>query len=142
MNNPVRNLPKTLVAALALLPLLALGACGTDKLPEIGVPSGAPATAPASGLVRGRLELVGGLSGTQPDPVAGTITFTGADGSVATTDVDDKGTFAIGLSPGTYTLTGTSSAFEGGKGTCRTDPPTTTVKADGDTTADVRCQRK
>lgn len=133
---------RTIAATAAVLLLTGLAGCGgTDSKPK---PNNAapPTAAPATAMVQGRLLMVGGPAPGKGQPIAGTVTFTGPDGSVTKTQVDESGAFAIGLYPGTYTIAGTSPVFNDGKGRCITDPVKTKLAAGKTVTADVACPVK
>lgn len=133
---------RTIATAATVLLLAGLAGCGgTDSKPK---PNNAapPTAAPATAMVQGRLVMVGGTAPGKGRPISGTVTFTGADGSVTKTQVDETGTFAIGLYPGTYTIAGTSPVFNDGKGRCITDPAKTKLVAGKTVTTDVACPVK
>ncbi|MCW2784940.1 MAG: Carboxypeptidase regulatory-like domain [Marmoricola sp.] len=126
--------------ALTLLALLGFAGCSSQKSPTFHITSGIPTNAPVTGIVQGRLLAVGGPAPGKPRPIAGTVLFDGPDGSRAQTEVDATGRFAIGLAPGTYTLSGTSPSYGSGKSICRTLEAHVVLTSNGTTTANIYCQ--
>ena len=80
------------------------------------------------GTVTGTYIRVGGPPGTANMPLPGTVSFQDPSGSVITVNSDSTGRFTGQLSPGTYTVTATSSLINDGKSTC-SRPLTTRVEA-------------
>jgi hypothetical protein len=137
--NPAARL--LVLPALGLLALTGVAGCGGDASARAARATTTPlVAAPPSGLVHGRLIEVGGPPPGTAHPIPGSLTFTGPDGSVTTTHVGASGKYAIGLSPGTYQITGGGTQVISGKGDCTTTNPTTVITAGGDVTADVYCQ--
>src|SRR5690242_10923336 len=105
--------------ALVALAVLALpvGGCGGDDTPSThptAPPSGLVSQNP-TGEVDGHLIAVGGPPGTADRALRGKLRITGADGSVVTHDIGTDGRYDIRLSPGDYTITATSPAYEDGR---------------------------
>lgn len=127
-------------ALLLSLALLATGCGGSDE-PASGKPEPL-ATATGSPLVGGLEsgEVTGRLVRATEDgttsPVRGEVTFASEDGSVARTQVDSGGEFRIQLSPGRYTLRGSSPGIDA---PCVTDPPTTILEKGGVVIVDIVC---
>ncbi|MCU1624961.1 MAG: hypothetical protein JWL79_3806 [Frankiales bacterium] len=86
----------------------------------------------------GVLQIVGGPSG-QPQTVTGIVTFTAADGSHSTVPVAGNGAFEVVISPGTYTVTGTSPSYREGAGVCRAERPVTVTFDAGARNVMVNC---
>lgn len=128
-------------AAVILLAATVAGCGGSDKPAAKAGTNAPPSTAPATATVRGRLLAVGGPAPGTARPVAGTVTFTGPNGSTTKTQVDKTGRFEIGLYPGTYRIRGSSPSFNDGA-PCATDPATTRLTAGTTVTADVYCQMR
>ena len=130
----------TLAAVVATLALaLALAGCGGSEKQKPDADTSVPPPGPTAAMVQGTLEMVGGPAPGKPQPVAGTVTITSADGSVTKAVVDESGKYAIGLFPGRYTIRGTSPQINDGKSTCTTEKKTVTLTADKTVTADVVC---
>lgn len=133
---------RILTAVFAVVLAAALAGCGgsdkTEAKPGTNAP---PSSAPATAVVRGRLLAVGGPAPGTPRPMSGTVTITGPDGSTTKTQVDQTGTFEIGLYPGTYRIHGSSPSFDDGA-LCSTDPPSTKLAAGKTVTANVYCQMR
>jgi hypothetical protein len=126
---------------LSLLAALGLVGCSSQKSPTFHLTTGPTLAEPATGILQGRLLAVGGAL-AKARPVAGSIYFDGPGGSRGTTEVDATGSFAIGLAPGSYTLTGSSPAYDGGKGVCRTLKTDIVLTSNGTTTANIYCQER
>lgn len=95
--------------------------------------------AEASGVVNGRLLVVGGPAPGSARPLAGNIIVhrgTATDGPVvASAPTGTDGRFSVEVPPGTYELTGASPLVNGGRtSSCLSDPVTVTHSA---STADV-----
>lgn len=106
-------------------------------------PAPAPVTGshddgPAQTRVTGSLLLTGGPAGASPEGVPGRVTFEADTGARKTTDADPAGAFTITLSPGRYTVAGSSTQFPG---SCAADGPVT-VPSGGLTGVKVACSRK
>jgi hypothetical protein len=129
-------------AALCAVLLLTVAGCGggAAKQPKANT-SVPPTSAPATGIVQGRLLAVGGPAPGDPRPMAGTVTFIGPDGSTAKAPVDKTGRFSIGLYPGLYRIRGSSPTFDRGA-VCSTRPASTTLIAGKTVTANVYCQMR
>ncbi len=123
----------------ALLPFSLAGCGGTDEPADGKTPSTRPSLPVAVGTVQGRIVTSGGPAGAEEMAVPGTVRIAGADGSVTTADTGESGRFAIQLAPGDYTVTATSPNFNGGTGTCTTEPAVTTLRADTVSEVDVVC---
>jgi hypothetical protein len=113
---------------------------------EIGL-AGAGSTAhtilgslrPATGIVEGVFEMVGGHVGSNPIPVGGTITLSGSAGTY-TVEVAGSGRFTDHVPAGTYESSGHSPQFGGGEGFCH--GPEVEVRAGEVTDTGVYCERK
>jgi len=75
------------------------------------------ATGP-TGTVTGTYILSGGPSGAPNVPLAGTIIFRSASGSVISIESDSAGRFTGQLPPGTYSVTATTSHVNDGTSPC------------------------
>lgn len=87
--------------------------------PPLATPSD-PLVAPLQvGRMRGVLA-VAAADEDQATPAAGTVTFTGDDGSKITTPVDpERGSFWVEVAPGTYRI---AAVLDEGPATCTPDP--------------------
>lgn len=99
----------------------------------------ATSSAPSSGSVTlsGHLYVVGGPAPGLQRPIPGTVVAQRPGGSYAVT-VGSDGEYTMQLPPGTYTVTGTSSHYNGGSGDCPASGEVTVVR-DQARTADVYC---
>lgn len=107
----------------------------TDTVPQVN--DGQP-THDTTGV----LQLVGGPAGHEPQTLAGIVTFTAADGSRSTVPVEADGAFTVVISPGTYTVTGTSPSYGNGTGICRAEAPVTVTFDAGASNVMVNCQAR
>jgi hypothetical protein len=125
------------------LPLFALVLvlCGCSSASgatdESGLPSVASSSSPVATevAVTGHLLRMGGPVGTPTKGVPGTVTFSGAAGSVSVT-VPDDGRFTVNVAPGVYTPVGSSPVLGGGA--CYSSPDTS-VDIQVSTTVNIVC---
>lgn len=115
----------------AALGVLALAGCSTHSS-VAGTSSGQEARAGTTtsaanrttGVVHGRLLLVGGPSPGRPRPAtSGTVRLSGP--SSETVSVDGRGLFEITIAGGTYQVTGASPEYGDGTYLCRSPGPVT-----------------
>ena len=83
--------------------------------------------------------MVGGMAGSQPQLVGGTITLSGSAGTY-TVKAARSGRFTDHVPAGTYEISGHSPQFGGGEGICL--GPDVDVKAGEVTDTGVYCQRR
>jgi hypothetical protein len=103
---------------------------------------GRGSAATPTGVVSGRLELVGGPGQHGPFPVAGSVVARPSEGGApSTSTADSHGLFALVLPPGRYELTGRSVLYGDGTYICHADHPAT-VTAGATTSSNVLCQMK
>jgi hypothetical protein len=114
--------------------LTLASACGSGSSPA--VPTGRP---PATYVVTGHLEGVGGPGGHAPSPWEGTVTWTGTQHGTAGTD--NLGRFTLRLPPGRYVLTGHSPQYGDGTYLCRAVGALVVTKG-AQVRMDVLCQMK
>ena len=72
----------------------------------------------AFGTLKGILEVAGGPSPGSPRPLNGTVSIQSARGEVMTLKVDPDGKFSARVHDGSYTVTGRSPLYGGGKANC------------------------
>ena len=95
-----------------------------------------------TGVVEGRFAAVGGPLGAPAIGLAGSVTATPVTwGTPSTAHADHDGRYRIRLSPGSYTLKGSSPTYNEGASVCRADTPAL-VRAGLTTSADILCQRR
>lgn len=83
---------------------------------------------PATGRLTGPLEAVGNPGDVAPRPLSGTVTAETSGRGFRTFPVGTDGRFTVHPVVGTYTVSGLSPQFEGGKAECHaTEPVTVTV---------------
>lgn len=139
---PLPLVPATALLGAALLGLAGCaGSSGGSADPALATSSALVSTLPAA-EVKGHLLRVGGPPPGDPVPLRGRVTITGTDGSVTTVEVDAHGDFDIKLSPGTYRLRATSPEINDGRQLCRTQFPTTALRAGATVIADIICSVK
>lgn len=128
MNLILRRTARAVEVLAASLAVLALSAeCGS-----------APKQAtPEQGTLTGHFYAVGGPYPGSPQPYnVGTVTADGPDGR-HTIPITSYGYYTIKLSVGTYTVTGTTPGYNGGKFAC--DGGTITVKRGQTSSTDIAC---
>jgi hypothetical protein len=127
-----------------LLPLLPTPAAVTLTItgsPSVGghLPEPTPKSAAMETTVVGTLEAVGGAAPGKPRPLAGTVTLQGPDRY--TVPVTSNGRFRAEVTPGRYTLTGRSPAYQGGAAACQAADTVKAVRG-VTTSVDVLCQER
>jgi hypothetical protein len=75
-------------------------------------------TSVVTGTIRGQLLLSGGPPPVQKRPTNGNVEATGSGRNTYATTVSQNGQFVLHLPAGTYSLTGSSPNYDGGKGEC------------------------
>lgn len=108
-------MPSGLRSAVVFCAVLVLTSCSSAH-PAANAHK--PARAPRSGTLTGRLVLAGGPAPGRTIPVDGSVVVTGS-GQNYVVPVGPDGRFTSELTPGTYTLTGTSPKFNDGKSICQ-----------------------
>lgn len=121
--------PLSKVASLCLI--LLASACATGVPHEGGS---------HDSTIRGYLQAVGGSPLGTGRPIAGRVTASGKEGAFSVS-VGSTGQFSIPVFAGTYTVTGTSPDFNGGKTKCIAASPVT-VQENGTVVVQVFCQEK
>jgi hypothetical protein len=94
-----------------------------------------------TGTISGGLSISGGLPPGQQRPTNGSVEATGKGGVAYSTALSKNGQFVFHLPPGTYSLTGTSPKYGGGKYTCLGSDKIN-VSQGHTTKADVNCAEK
>jgi len=122
--------------------LLALAGCGGGDDSKPSSNTSLPPTGQPTGILQGTLQTVGGPAPGKPEPIAGTVTITGPNGSTTKAQVDGAGAFAIGLYPGRYQVRGTSPLVNDGRTACTTKDSTVTLTAGKTVTVAVTCSLK
>lgn len=101
-----------------------------------------PVSSTSGVTVSGVLGMTGGPSDASQSGVPGLVWFDAvATGQRYSTTAAPDGSFTVTVSPGEYTVTGTSPQFNGGSGLCRADG-TVHVPASGLSSVVVACSRK
>lgn len=136
----------TLLATCAAAALVS--ACtggGREAKPATAASSPAPAAGnssrPARGVITGHLLAVGGPAAVAPRPLPGRVEAVGAGATWQDASVTGDGEFRISVSPGTYTMAGTSPLYNSGHAVCRAQQPAT-VSAGEAVTVDIYCQER
>jgi len=99
------------------------------------------AQGPGEGTATGLLEMTGGPHGSDARPTSGTVTFIGSAGHEVTTSASADGSFRATLTPGKYTVTGTSPNFDAGRRECVADAPIRVHAGEG-ISVNVICHRR
>jgi hypothetical protein len=94
-----------------------------------------------SGTVTGILEAVGGAAPGTPRPLVGTVSIHGARGTTITAKTGSDGRFSVRVAAGSYTVTGRSPLYQGGKANC-TASGSITVTGGATKRVLVACQEK
>jgi hypothetical protein len=94
-----------------------------------------------TGTMKGQLFISGGPSPGQNRPTNGNVEATGRGRNTYSTAVSENGQFVLHLPTGTYSLTGSSPNFDGGKGKCL-GPDKITVSESQTIRANVNCLEK
>ena len=112
----------------AMLMLLSLSGCG----------SASRLVSTSKAKVSGTLEYQGGMAQSR-SVLPGTVYFKDTAGSATSARTSPEGIFDIELLPGSYTVTGTSTKFQGGRAVCRTESDNVQVPAKGVSNLIVSC---
>jgi hypothetical protein len=109
--------------------VIGLGSCGATSRTS------------GEGTVRGSLVAVGGLAGTTPRPLRGTVTFDGAGGRSYVTNAGPGGRFSVRVPAGSYSATARSPQYQGGLVACRAEGRVT-VRDQAPRYVTVGCQER
>ena len=96
---------------------------------------------PATGRLTGTLQAVGSPGDVAPRPLSGTVTAETSGRGFRTFPVGTDGRFTVHPVVGTYTVSGLSPQFEGGKAECHATEPVTVTK-DVTSRVTVDCQER
>jgi|ERR1035438_3503152 hypothetical protein len=119
------------IQALVLSALLVSGVL----MSACGSPSG------DMGSIEGRLSISGGPAPGTDKPTSGNVKAIDKRGATTSTAANGKGQYMLHIEVGTYSLSGTSPNFDGGKIKCHALSKVT-VSKDRTTTANTYCPEK